>query len=124
MTHQGSEGKILVQSHNVDINEPLREHARQKINEITSKYFGTIIEADVYFRKEGDSYACSIRLKVGDLPSFASESIADDVYASFDLALEKVAKQLRRKKQEVRDDKGLRHKKPNFPKGTTGASRT
>jgi ribosome-associated translation inhibitor RaiA len=49
-------------------------------------------------------------MQVGNLKLVTGESVNEDCYLAFDDALDKVAKQLRRKKRELRDDKPVRLK--------------
>ena len=47
-------------------------------------------------------------MQMGGLPMKSAEARDKDIYAAFNAALEKVGKQLRRTKREVREDKGER----------------
>ena len=47
-------------------------------------------------------------MQMGGLPMKSAEAMGKDIYLSFDAALAKVAKQLRRTKRELREDKAGR----------------
>src|SRR5215213_3170733 len=99
---------ITVQSSNVDLGSSLPEHARQGILRVASKYFGRLNTASVHFNREGITYRCSVNMRMGGLQTKSAEARDKDIYIAFNAALEKVAKQLRRTKREVREDKGER----------------
>ena len=105
------DGPILVQSSQIDLGDALPEHAREAILRIASKYFGRLRSASVHFRREGASYCCTIEVQTGALPRMVAEASHRDIYRAFDGTLEKIAKQLRRTKREMREDKGERWKK-------------
>ena len=99
---------ITVQSSNVDLGSSLPEHARESILRVASKYFGRLNTASVHFNREGITYRCSVNMQMGALPMKSGEARDKDIYVAFNSALNKVAKQLRRTKREVREDKGER----------------
>ena len=99
---------ITVQSSNVDLGSSLPEHARESILRVASKYFGRLNTASVHFNREGITYRCSVNMQMGALPMKSAEARDKDIYIAFNSALNKVAKQLRRTKREVREDKGER----------------
>ena len=72
---------------------------------MTSKYFGRLNTAAVHFTKEGITYRCSVNMQMGALPMKSAEAKAKNIYLAFNSALNKVAKQLRRTKRELREDK-------------------
>ena len=95
---------ITVQSSNVDLGEILPQHARESIEKVASKYFGRLTTATAHFNKEGHDYHCSVNLQMGGLPMISAEAENKDATLAFDSALGKAAKQLRRKKRELRED--------------------
>jgi ribosomal subunit interface protein len=99
---------ITVQSANVDLGSNLPEHARESILRVASKYFGRLNTASVHFNREGITYRCSVNMQMGALPMKSGEARDKDIYVAFNSALNKVAKQLRRTKREVREDKAER----------------
>jgi ribosomal subunit interface protein len=99
---------ITVQSSNVDLGSSLPTHARESILRVASKYFGRLNTASVHFNREGITYRCSVNMQMGALPMKSAEARDKDIYLAFNAALDKVAKQLRRTKRELREDKGER----------------
>jgi ribosomal subunit interface protein len=99
---------ITVQSSSIDLGSSLPGHVRDSVLRIASKYFGRLNTASVHFNREGITYRCSLNMQMGGLPMKSAEARDKDIYVAFNAALEKVGKQLRRTKREVREDKGER----------------
>ena len=99
---------ITIQSSNIDLGSSLTGHARESILRVASKYFGRLNTASVHFNREGITYRCSVNMQMGALPMKSAEAREKDIYLAFNAALEKIAKQLRRSKREVREDKAER----------------
>ena len=104
MKLESVESPITIGSGNIDLGDALRTHAEESILKVASKYFGRLTVASAHFNKEGSDYRCSVNLQMGGMPMITGEAEATDVHLAFDPALGKAAKQLRRKKREVRED--------------------
>ena len=99
---------ITVQSSSIDLGSSLPGHVRDSVLRVASKYFGHLNTASVHFNREGITYRCSVNMQMSALPMKSAEARDKDIYVAFNAALEKVAKQLRRTKREMREDKGER----------------
>lgn len=99
---------IKVQSSNIDLGEVLPQHAREGIERVAGKYFGQLTSASVHFTREGQFYRCTVNMQMSGTKVITGEGQNDDAFQAFNTALNKAAKQLRRKKREVREDKGAR----------------
>lgn len=99
---------ILVQSSNVELGEAFTDHARTSILQIAGKYFGRLNTASVHATREGNDYRVTVNMQMGALRMMTGEAQHKDIYAAFKAAREKVAKQLRRAKRELREDKAER----------------
>lgn len=99
---------ITVSGHNVELGDALREFVSRKIEDAAGKYFGRITEASVQFKKAGAFYACAIRFRAGGLQNLAAEHENVEIYTAFNICLEKLDKQLRRAKRQLREDKAQR----------------
>ncbi|GEP07962.1 ribosome hibernation-promoting factor, HPF/YfiA family [Methylobacterium oxalidis] len=99
---------IRVQSSNVDLGDVLPQCAQASILQTVRKYFGRLKSSSVHFNREGSLYKCTVTIQVGTLKTMSGEAQLKDAYAAFKSALEKVAKQLRRAKRELREDKATR----------------
>jgi ribosomal subunit interface protein len=108
MTRANAGDEITIGSSNVDIGDALRAHARSALEEAAGKYLQRLTAAGVHFAHEGPEYRCSITVQIGALPTMAAEAQAKDAYLAFNQALSKVAKQMRRAKRALREDKATR----------------
>jgi ribosomal subunit interface protein len=99
---------ILMQSSNVDLGDVLPQYARTSILQVAGKYFGRLNTATVHFSKEGPMYRCTVNMQMGALKIMSGEALHKNCYTAFRTALEKVAKQLRRAKRALREDKAER----------------
>ena len=88
---------------NVDLGDALRTHAEENILRVAGKYFGRLNVGAVHFNKEGINYRCTVNMQMGALPMASGEAQNKDIYQAFNAALDKVAKQLRRTKRELRE---------------------
>src|SRR3712207_6814404 len=104
----GMDATITVQSSNVDLGEVLPQHAREGVERVAGKYFGQLTTGAVHFTREGPSYRCTVNMQMSGTRMVTGESLSEDAFQAFNGALSKAAKQLRRKKREVREDKGMR----------------
>jgi ribosomal subunit interface protein len=103
--------EITIGSSNVDLGDALRAHVRDSVLGMAEKYLQNLVRAGVHFSNEGNSYRCSVNVHVGALPVMAAEARAQDCHIAFNLALDKVGKQMRRTKRAVREDKAAREDK-------------
>ncbi len=108
MALESEDKEITVQSSNATLGERMPEYAREAIRKVAAKYFGRLNTASVHVTREGISYRCSVNMQMGALPMKSAEGRGKDVYLAFGDALNKVAKQLRRAKRELREDKAER----------------
>lgn len=103
MKLQSVDRAITIQSSNVDLGDALRQHAEESILRVAGKYFGRLTTATAHFNKEGVNYRCSVNMQMGGLKLASGEAQRKDIYQAFNTALDKVAKQLRRMKTEIRE---------------------
>ncbi|HYF56993.1 MAG TPA: ribosome-associated translation inhibitor RaiA [Salinarimonas sp.] len=100
-----SEENITVGSANVSLGTAFPDSAREQIRQVAEKYFGDLTTASVHVTKEGTSFRCSVNIRMGGLRIMSGEAQAREVPLAFRGALDKVEKQLRRTKRELREDK-------------------
>ena len=108
MNPDSGDNNILVQSATVDLGENFPEFAKTNIQRIAGKYFGRLSMGSVHVTREGPTYRCTVNMQMGALKTMTGEAKDKDLYAAFRAALEKTAKQLRRSKRELREDKAER----------------
>lgn len=95
--------KIQTSGQHLDLGDSLRAHVDEKLAAVVSKYMDNAIEAQVLFRRESSMYHCQCSVHVGSGIDLQAEAEDTEIYLSFDLVLEKLAKQLRRDKRRRRN---------------------
>ncbi len=107
--------QITVSGKQVDVGESLRKHIEKKLSEGVNKYLDRVTHITVVISRESHMFRTDINGNTGTASGVVIKSRGDseDVYASFDAALERIEKQLRRYKRRLTNH----HKKraePNF----------
>jgi ribosomal subunit interface protein len=100
--------QLIVKGQQIDVGDALREHVRQSLTNVFGKYFGDAIDATVTFSREAHLLRAALTVHVGRGITAESEATADQPYAAFDIAADRLAKRLRRHKRRLRDH----HKTP------------
>ena len=93
---------IAVKGKQIDIGESLRQHATQKLDEISQKFFDQSIESTVNFSHEGPLHRCDIHMKVPGI-TLNAHAVDADIYAVFDAAASKIMQRLKRYKSRLKD---------------------
>lgn len=97
---------VRVAGHQVDTGESLREHAQQKIAEITQKYFSRAVGANVTFgRGPNNDYTCDIVAPVSQGVVLKSSHSAREPDIAFNGAADRIEKQLRRYSNRLKEHK-------------------
>jgi len=98
--------RIVVSGQHVELGEALKNHATEQLRRLSTKYFGKAEDITATFSRAGKSgFGCAIRVHSGRGLFFEGEGEAPDAYTAFSGALDRVAKQLRREKRALREDK-------------------
>lgn len=87
---------ITVKGKNLDVGEALRSHAEEQLADAVGKYFDKALEAVVVMSKQGHAFMAEISAHPMGGVTVHGSARADDAYAAFDQAVERIAKQLRR----------------------------
>jgi ribosomal subunit interface protein len=87
----------------IDVGDALRRHVEASLDAILGKYFGSAIEAHVVVSREAHLSRAEISVRIGRGIVVNAHAAASELYAAFDGAAERVAKQLRRYKRRLRD---------------------
>ena len=87
----------------IDIGDALRGHVTDRLEAMVTKYFDRAIDASVVFTREAHLFSADCSCHVGSGISVQSQGKAAEIYASFDTALERIEKQLRRYKRRLRN---------------------
>ena len=95
--------QLTVTGKQIEVGDALRAHVAASLTSILEKYFKTAIEAHVVVAKEAHLIRAEISLHIGRGIVVNAGAAVGEVYAAFDTAAERVAKQLRRYKRRLRD---------------------
>jgi len=95
--------KIVISGKQVDLGDALQVHVNDKLGAELAKYVENAIEANVVFSREGSMFRCQCSVHVGSNMDMVADAEDSEIYASFDQALEKLAKQVRRDKRRRRN---------------------
>jgi ribosomal subunit interface protein len=95
--------QINISAQHFSLGESLQRHVHDKLGDHVKKYFEHTIKCDVHFDKINHFYTCEIVASTGVKTTIVSNGSSDDIYASFDISLSKLDKQLRKYKSKLKD---------------------
>lgn len=95
--------QLSVKGRHVDTGDALRQYAYDRLSGILDKYFGDAIEANVTLSKDAFLYRAALSIHVGRGMLLQAAGEAQEVHPAFDMAADRLAKQLRRYKRRLRD---------------------
>jgi ribosomal subunit interface protein len=103
---------VTVSGRHMELGESLTEHVQQQMGNLSAKYFGRMVTCRVVFarRSKGRNFTCNIQVLVGRDLHYRSNAEFDNVHGCFNHASERMAKQLRRKKRALHEDKPTHQK--------------
>jgi ribosomal subunit interface protein len=93
--------EISITGQKISLGNALQEYVKSKVNDISHKYFPHPIWTKIHFDKvNGHQYHCDVSINEGSGHHYSikSDGISDEIYSSFDLAIVKIKKQLRKYK--------------------------
>lgn len=95
--------QLTVKGRHVGVSGRLREHVRERLESAINKYFTAAIDAHVVFESGKGKFVAHITVHVGSGITLQGQGEADEIFACFDIAAERVEKRLRRYKRRLRD---------------------
>lgn len=99
--------EIRVSGHQVDTGEALRSHVDDRMHAIADKYFARALSAHVTFgRGPHEFFTCDIVAHVMQGVILKGRADANDAHPAFDLAADKIERQLRRYMRRLKDHHG------------------
>jgi ribosomal subunit interface protein len=97
---------VRVADHQVETGDSVKEHAVQRIEEITEKYYSRAVGADVTFGKGPyEDYTCDIVAPVAQGVVLKASHRAQTAQIAFECAADKIEKQLRRYTKRLKEHK-------------------
>ena len=112
--------QVRVVGSNMDIGQALTSYVEEHLAKTVTKYFDKAIDAEVHFSKDGNMFRVIVIVNEGVKGGIVVKSNAEagDVYACFNEACGKSAKQLNRYKSKIknfrRNGGGLKSVEPNY----------
>lgn len=95
--------QVDISGQHMSVGQSLKEYVDGRIKEVVGKYFSNAPSAHVHFIKQGYEFNCDIILHegTGRHVVIKSNNSSDEVYNSFDIALSKLEKQMRKYKSKL-----------------------
>lgn len=97
--------KITISGKQIKIGSALQEYVKESVDTSIKKYFENAISAHITFSKESHNFTCDIVVNEGvsNQLYYKSQAKEENIYSSFDRALERMEKQLRRYKRRIKN---------------------
>lgn len=101
--------QISISGQHIAVGNSLQDYVRNRMSQLTAKYFVSPISANIHFSKDGFQFICDIIVNdgTGRHMLLKGNGNSDDIYSSFDIAISRFEKQLRKYKSKLKD----RHEK-------------
>jgi len=110
--------KIDVNGKQIDIGDALRSHVIDELTAAMDKYAERPTEATITFTRDRHEFKCECSTHLSTGMKAQASGRAGDIYAAFDMANERLAKQLRRYKRRLKNH----HRARTAPVENFGAS--
>ncbi len=94
---------LRVSGKNFSIGEALREHVLNRINGASSRYFDGAVTGHIVVDHEGSGYRTDCTLHLTSGTTLHAEGRAQEPYASFEQAADRLENRLRRYKRRLKD---------------------
>lgn len=97
--------QISVSGKKLDVGESLKQHVESRLGQGIGKYFERAIDANVVFSKESHLFRTDVMVNEGTGTGIIikGNGSAEDIYAAFDMAADRIEKQLRRYKRKIKN---------------------
>ena len=109
--------RLQINGKHLDLGDAMRSHVGDRLEDLTGKYVGRATEAIVTFSRDAHQFVCDASLHLSTGMSTQARGRANEIYAAFDSAADKMEKQLRRYKRRLKDH----HRDRTDPIETIGA---
>lgn len=101
--------EILVTFRHLEPNDALKEYSLEKVSRI-EKYVSTVTEVHVILSMEKRTFVAEVIIKVNRAKITAKESCDDNMYASIDLVMDKIERQIKKYKDKITSHKDQHRK--------------
>jgi len=96
--------KVSVKGKQIDVGDSLRNHVNDRIKELASRYFDDVQDATVTFSKDAHLFCSDVTVKCARGIPLQSSSASSEAYGSFDSAIAKLEKRIRKHKSKLRNN--------------------
>ncbi len=110
--------KYQISGKQIDIGDALQTHVKDELSAVVAKYAERPTDANIIFSKNAHEFVCEVIVHLSTGLNAQAKAHATEIYAAFDLAAEKMEKQLRRYKRRLKDH----HRERANPVEVLGAS--
>ncbi|MDR2901599.1 MAG: ribosome-associated translation inhibitor RaiA [Lactobacillales bacterium] len=97
--------QTIITGQHIDLGDSLRSYVEKAIETAVSKYFEDAVDAEVHFIKEKSQIKAEISVRTAKGTIIRTTATTTDPYASFDEAVAKISRQLRKYKNKLVDHK-------------------
>lgn len=109
--------RIQINGKHIDVGDALSSHVENRLNDSVGKYSERPVEANVTFSKDRHEFLCDVSVHLSTGMKAQARGRRDDIYDSFEQAIDHLETQLRRYKRRLKDH----HKDRIDPIETIGA---
>jgi ribosomal subunit interface protein len=95
--------QLSITGKQIDIGSSLRTYVQDKVVQSVGKYFDRPVDGAVTFSRDGHEYRSDCMVHLASGLHLQAQGRSTDIYASFDTAIERMEKRLRRYKGRIRD---------------------
>jgi ribosomal subunit interface protein len=95
--------QLTITGKQIDIGSALRTHVEARLKQSVGKYFDRPVDGSVTFSRDGHAYRADCTLHLSSGLYLQAQGRSTDIYASYDQAVERMEKRLRRYKSRIRD---------------------
>jgi ribosomal subunit interface protein len=91
--------KFSFTGRHMEVGESLTERAKEACGKLASKFGTEFIDANIVMKKDGYLFHCDISTKTSSGETYHAGDDSDDPNVSFDITLQKIDLQMRKKKK-------------------------
>ena len=95
--------QLSITGKQIDIGNSLRAYVQGKVTQSVGKYFDRPVDGAVTFSRDGHEYRSDCMVHLASGLHLQAQGRSTDIYASFDSAIDRMEKRLRRYKSRIRD---------------------
>ncbi len=109
--------RIQVSGKQIDIGDALRTHVEERVTDVVAKYAERAVEAIVTFSRDRHEFVADTAVHLSTGLTVQAKARADEIYASFEGAIDRMEKQVRRYRRRLK----AHHRNREIPIEATGA---